>query len=279
MKFKLYREFGALNSKPVFDALEIGLKNQNHEIVDRNEDVSVIWSVLWQGRMLGNQKIYQQNLSANKKTMIVEVGNLKRNITWRISLNNVNRNGYFGNQSSLDTNRENILKVFLMPKQKNRRDEILITCQHEKSLQWQGQPSMSDWVNSTILQIRQYSDRKIVVRPHPRSNLIKPITGATILQPKKIDGTYDDYDIDYRYHCVINHNSGPAVQAAVQGVPIICDSSSLASPMSNTIQNIEQLTFPDRKQWFLELLHTEWTLDEITKGIPIQRLFVDYATQ
>ena len=47
MRFKLYREYGALNSPPVFDAVEQGLKQLGHAIVHDDEDVSVIWSVLW----------------------------------------------------------------------------------------------------------------------------------------------------------------------------------------------------------------------------------------
>jgi hypothetical protein len=90
--------------------------------------------------------------------------------------------------------------------------------------------------------------------------------------PKLIPGSYDDFDINYRYHCVINHNSGPAVQAAIKGIPIVCDSTSLAAPVSNTIENIEQLQMPDRDEWFVKLCHTEWTVDEIIKGIPLQRL-------
>ena len=60
MRFRLYREYGALNSKPVFDAFDQGVKSLGHEIVTDNEDVSVIWSVLWAGKMMHNQK----NLSA-----------------------------------------------------------------------------------------------------------------------------------------------------------------------------------------------------------------------
>jgi hypothetical protein len=90
--------------------------------------------------------------------------------------------------------------------------------------------------------------------------------------PKLVPGSYDDFDINYHYHCVINHNSGPAVQAAIKGIPIICDSTSLAAPVSNTVSDIENLQFPNRDDWFLKLCHTEWTVDEIIKGIPLQRL-------
>jgi hypothetical protein len=93
-----------------------------------------------------------------------------------------------------------------------------------------------------------------------------------VLSPKIIPGSYDDFDIDYNYHCVVNHNSGPAVQAAVFGTPVICDSSSLAGELSGNIENIESINLPDRTEWFLKLCHTEWTTDEISQGIPLERI-------
>jgi hypothetical protein len=98
------------------------------------------------------------------------------------------------------------------------------------------------------------------------------IPGVTLERPQLISGSYDDFDIFYNYHCVINHNSGPAVQAAIQGIPVLCDSTSLASDLSITWDQIETPTMPDRHQWFLSLCHTEWTVDEIGRGIPLARL-------
>jgi hypothetical protein len=74
---------------------------------------------------------------------------------------------------------------------------------------------------------------------------------------------------------VINHNSGPAVQAAINGTPTICDPSSLAFPMSEKWENLENPQLPNREDWFLKLCHTEWTVDEIAQGIPINRLAKD----
>src|SRR6056300_920180 len=96
MNFKLYREFGALNSQPVFDAFSQGLRKLGHIETSHNEDFAVIWSVLWKGRMRSNQNIYEQRLKSKKPTIIIEVGNLNRGTTWRLGLNHVIRNGYFG---------------------------------------------------------------------------------------------------------------------------------------------------------------------------------------
>ena len=111
-----------------------------------------------------------------------------------------------------------------------------------------------------------------MVRPHPRSPIPLNIPGVRMEVPKKLPQTYDDFDIDYRYHCVINYNSGPAVQAAIQGIPVICDTSSLAYPISANFENIETISLPAREEWFNRLCHTEWTVGEIAQGIPLQRL-------
>lgn len=272
MRIKIYTEHGALNSRPVFESLKIGLSKCGHTLVDSGEDLAVIWSVLWLGRMKGNQRIYEVCKKKNIPVMIVEVGNLKRNETWRLSLDNINGLGIFGNDKDLDPLRPQKLGLHLWQENHNRKKPILIACQHQQSLQWQGQPSMQSWVSETVQRIRQKSQRDIIIRPHPRNIFSLNIPGVYFQMPKKINNTYDDFDIDYDYHCIINHNSGPAVQAAIRGVPIVCDRSSLAYPVSDTLDNIENPSLKDRTEWFLRLCHIEWTLQEIETGEPIKRL-------
>jgi hypothetical protein len=274
IKFKFYKSSAALNSVPIFTALEKSVVKLGNTCVEQNEDVAVIWSVLWNGRMRANQQIYEHRKKANKITMIVEVGNLARNITWRISLDHVNKLGYFGNQNNLDQSRPSKLKLDLDPPKKSLNPAILIACQHEKSLQWQGLPTTDAWVEDLVKQIRLYSNRPIIIRSHPRSRVRQSITDPKVKYqiPRFISNSYDDFDVSYDYHCVVNHNSGPGIQAAIYGTPIICDSSSLAFPVSDKISNIENLSLKDRETWLVELSHTEWTVEEIDQGIPLARL-------
>ena len=272
MRFKIHKDNGALNSAPIFAALEQGIKNTGFSVVDSGQDVDVIWSVLWQGRMQSNQSIYNQCRAKGKPVMIIEVGNLVRGTTWRISLDHIHGLGIFGNSENLDKSRPTILGVDLKPVNQKRNNKILIACQHERSLQWERQPSMAEWAKRKVAEIRKFTEKDIVIRPHPRSLFVLNIAGVQVEQPKKIPNSYDSFDIDYNYHCVINHNSGPAVQAAINGIPVICDRSSLAFSVSEQIENINNPTLPDRAEWFLKLCHTEWTVDEISKGLPIQRL-------
>lgn len=276
MKFKLYKEFGALNSPPIFESLSQGIKSLGHTVVDQNDDIGVIWSVLWNGRMSGNKNVYYKYLKENKPIIIIEVGNLLRNRTWRLSLFNVNALGKFGNDQNLDEHRSKKLGISLDPILSNRYDHILIACQHEKSLQWHGNPSTEQWLMNTIEQLRKFTDRKIVIRPHPRAKFdttkLMEIKGCIIQNPVKLPTSYDDFDIDYNCHVVINHNSGPSIQSIIKGVPVICHDSSLAHEMSSKIDNIENCSIPDRTEWFTKLCHTEWTVDELKTGEPLKRL-------
>ena len=275
MRFKLIRQHGALNSPPIFDALEQGIKNAGHQVVDNNEDIPVIWSVLWNGRMLPNKEIFENARRNNKPILIIEVGNLKRNVTWRICLNHIHGLGTFGNDDDLDIDRPAELGLELKQINTNRKEGILIATQHSKSLQWEGMPSMDKWVMSTIEKIREKTDQTIILRPHPRSPMpgIEHEFKNVIRQnPVHVRGSYDDFNIDYNYHCVINHNSGVPIHAAIAGTPVICDKSSLAFPVSDTIDNILNPILPEREEWLISLAHTEWTVEEIAKGIPIKRL-------
>jgi hypothetical protein len=272
MRFRLYREYGALNSVEIFNAFSKGIRSLGHSEVTGNEDVSVIWSVLWKGRMRMNRSVYEAAKKQGKPVIIIEVGNLKRGITWRICMDNINGAGEFSSDENLDPNRPRFLGVDLQSTKNNRKNDILICSQLPESLQWQDMPTMEQWIKDTVDKIRKFTDRKIIIRPHPRSFVRVNVPGCQTILPKKLPGTYDDFDIDYNYHCVINHNSGPAVQAAIFGTPVICDSTSLAYPVSDQIENIEKITLPDREQWFLKLCHTEWTVEEIAAGTPLKRL-------
>ena len=272
MRFRLYREHGAMNSLAVFDAFEQGLLALGHEVVQSNSDVDVIWSVLWHGRMERNAVIYEAARNINKPVVILEVGTLIRGTTWKVSLNHINALGVYNHETDLDESRPSKLGLSLKDN-RTRKPEILLALQHQDSLQWQHKKSTVDWIEDTISEIRQYTDRTVIVRPHPRSLVFVKIRKDVHMElPKRVVHTYDCYDIDYDYHCVVNYNSGPSMQAAIHGTPVVCDSTSLAYPVSSLISTIDNPVLPDREDWFLKLTHTEWTLDEIATGLPLKRL-------
>lgn len=265
----------ALNSKPVMSAVldvfnAAGVRLQENSM---NSDAAVIWSVLWNGRMQANKQVYEYYRRNNRPVVIVEIGALYRGQTWKIAVNHITRAGYYGQLDNLDYDRPQKLGISLAT-QVMPGPEIVIAAQHPRSLQTAQIPNMEQWVHEQIAKVKQVSDRPIVVRPHPRSrlNLGNLPTGVRLVQPNKIANTYDSYDMHYNCHAVINYNSGPGVQAGIAGCRPIVDSSSLAAPVSVTLDDLEKPYDIDRQQWLVELCHTEYTVDEIKQGTWLKRI-------
>lgn len=258
----------ALNSKPVIEAFSYSLGKLGIKFVENSLDCDslLIWSVLWSGRMRPNREIFNIYRSSDRPVVIIEVGNLKRNLTWRVSINHITTQGYYGHQQNLDFDRPNKLGVSLSQKTKSN-GKILIAAQHKDSLQLAGIDQES-WIDSKIKEINQYTDRSIVIRPHPRSNLnFTRITSKHEKDiPLRIPNSYDDFNIDYNYHAVVNYSSGPGVQAGISGTSVVVNPVSLAYPISNNIIDIDQPKHIDKEPWLVEICHTEYTVDEIREG-------------
>ena len=275
MRFSLWTSYGALNSKPVFDAFAHSLVSNGHIVThnDINADVNVIWSVLFNGRMAGNQSVWQQK----KPTIVLEVGGINRGTTWKVGLNGINRDAYFGEQDN-DRSRADSLGLVCKPWRSNG-DFILICGQHDKSLQWQNMPVLATWAIDTIKTIRMYSKRPIIFRPHPRCplpNIEHKFKNVHRQAPKKLNGTYDNFDIGFdNVHATVSYSSNPGIHSVLNGVPAFVGTSSLAYDVGNDIDfmhDIENPCMPDRTQWLNDYAHTEYTVEEIALGIPLKHL-------
>lgn len=275
MKISLFKDFGALNSPPVFNAVETALKKLNHSVVyhDLDSDVFVIWSVLWSGRMLKNKLIWDYAVKHKIPVIVLEVGCLKREVTWRIGLNGIN------SLPNIISNRSSKLGVDLKPWNK-RGSNILICGQRLASQQWI-HGDQREWLTKLVESIRLYTDRNIIFRPHPREILKDDCRNidVSIQVPTKLVNTYDEYDFEIRNTwMVINSSSNPGVQSLINGCPCIVDSHSLAYELSTSIENIEKPRYDDREIWFEKICNTEWTLLEIASGEPI-KLMLDSIVQ
>jgi len=277
MKFSLWTDHGALNSKPVFDAFARGAKYLGYDVAwnDPVSDVDVIWSVLFHGRMAPNKNIWDRNMAQSKPTIVLEVGGIRRGETWKVGLNGINRDADFGIKSS-DSTRANKLGLSLN-QWTNAGEYILIAGQHDKSLQWQTMPRMNQWAADIIELVQKNSDRPIIFRPHPRCpvpNIDKRFKNVTIQVPRKSPGTYDDFDIKFdNIWATINWSSNPGIHSILKGVPSFTGPSSLAYEVANNdFARIENPLRPDREQWLNDYAWTEFTVEEIAQGIPLQRL-------
>jgi len=213
MRFSLFKEYGAMNSKPVFEAFEHSLRSASHIIEEdsMHSDVAVIWSVLFNGRMTGNKPIWDYYTKTGRKVIVLEVGGIKRGTTWKVGLNGINRDAYFGDNNN-DDSRKHLLGLLEKPWRTNG-ECILICGQHDKSLQWKNMPRMSNWFLQTYDTIRKHTDRPIIFRPHPRCRLEHIERGLRYVErqePRHIHGTYDDFDMQFdNVFATVSHSSNP----------------------------------------------------------------------
>jgi hypothetical protein len=265
----------ARNSVSVMTAVINSLRRAGHVCVENSwdADAAVIWSVLWHGRMAGNQAVWTHYRQQRKPVICIDVGALYRGETWKIALNNITADGHYGHTENLDLDRPRKLGISLAINL-SVNPQIVIAAQHADSLQVAKLDSIETWITEQIEQLQQVTDRPVVIRPHPRSmlNFEKLPKNSVIERPRRIVNTYDSYNLVFDCHAMINYNSGPGIQAALAGTRPVVDSSSLASPVGIELHNIEQPYTIDRDHWLVEICHTEYTVDEIDRGTWIDRI-------
>jgi hypothetical protein len=138
---------------------------------------------------------------------------------------------------------------------------------------------MENWIKQQITEIRKYTTRPILVRPHPRNQIQfkeEDFENVKVRFPKRDHKTYDDTDFRVtleRTWAVVNHSSNPAIEAVIRGIPVFVSASSLCHDVGNTeLRDINTPAMPKRSNWAHQLAYTEWFKDEIEQGLPWARI-------
>lgn len=145
---------------------------------------------------------------------------------------------------------------------------ILVCCQRNGGWSMKGVP-VQDWLTDTIRKIKSFSDRPIVVRPHPGDKKWRTylrITDKNVTLSTKHIGE----DLRDAWASVL-HNSSPAVASTIEGVPVFLTDPnpefSQAAEVSNT--NLKRLEDPkmfDRQAWIEKLSMCHWNFEELRSG-------------
>ena len=194
----------------------------------------------------------------------------------RYSFNGVfpNTGNYF--VEGTDPNRWNQIQYDLNIKVKNYRttgDHILICLQRNGG--WSmGSYSVTDWAESVIRQLRQYTNRPIVLRAHPGDQQSKIYLKKLTTLSQELQFNFSS-NTDIRtdlVNCwaVVNHNSSPAVAAAIEGIPVFVTDPvrSQCRAIANTdLSQIQQPQMPDRTVWLQQLAMSHWKFDELRSGL------------
>jgi len=162
--------------------------------------------------------------------------------------------------------------IILKPWRK-KGSHILICCQRNGG--WSmGKTSVVTWLAKVIIKIRQHSDRPIVVRPHPGDKDAPSYIGefhqAGELANVGISAAGSSL-VDDLKHCwaVVNHNSSPAVGAAIEGVPVFVTDpvrSQCREIAATDLALIEAPIMPDRQQWLYKIAMSHWSFADWETG-------------
>jgi hypothetical protein len=135
---------------------------------------------------------------------------------------------------------------------------------------------VQDWAIETIAKIRSYTDRPILIRPHPGDKASKEYLNprsakCRIKFSKNIVLSANLNLVDDLRNCwaAVNYNSSPVVGAAIEGVPIFVmdPARSQCKEIANTdLAQIENPLLPNRQQWVERLSMFHWNFDELKSG-------------
>lgn len=173
---------------------------------------------------------------------------------------------------------------------------ILLLCQKsgDSSLNslYTNHNSYIDWVRYTVQEIKKYTDRPIVIRPHivqtdtlikRLRNFAKDTTNVSIsknfiTQSNHYGGMGLQEDFKNAY-CAVTYNSLSSVDAALEGIPIITlDPGAMSWPVAHhSLSQIESLDRSiDKTQWLYDTAYSQWTGTELKTGVAWEHIKPNY---
>jgi len=148
-------------------------------------------------------------------------------------------------------------------------NHILICLQRNGGWSMEGL-DVIQWMNATILEIRKYSQRPIIVRSHPGDKKIGgylKINHKSVLLSTKLDLRED---LQNAWATVV-YNSSPSVASIIEGIPAFLTDPQPQHSQSFTVANtaiskIEDPLLVDRQAWIERLSMCHWKFDELKSG-------------
>jgi hypothetical protein len=155
-------------------------------------------------------------------------------------------------------------------------DHILLCLQRNGG--WSMGPlAVPNWAFDNICTLRKYTDRPIKIRVHPGDRSARSYA-YNIMNSVNKHGiqniTVSNFDLPFikdlkNAWAVVNHNSSPAVGAAIEGIPVFVTDpeKSPAKDIANTdLRLIESPKLMDREPWVHRLAQFHWSWDDLTSG-------------
>jgi hypothetical protein len=136
---------------------------------------------------------------------------------------------------------------------------IVVVPPDRKIVHTLGLGSEDQWIEETVLKIKNFTDREIKIRkrPEPRADRV-------------VSNTFKDFIKDDTF-CVVGYSSNALVEAAMHNIPVISlGHSATKSLYSYQLEDIEKIkpAYPSDKQaWLHHLAYSQFTREELLSGL------------
>jgi hypothetical protein len=181
--------------------------------------------------------------------------------------------GIYCNDNPGNENWNNIRRDYNMDLKpwRTQGNHILITLQRPLGWSMRGVDLMY-WLKRTLKQVRENSDRPIVLRWHPGDWKAYPNYKPMLDKFGVTVSPQDRHITQDLNNCwaLICHNSTPSAVAPIEGIPaFITDdpSYSQGGDIANTdFTLLENPNLPDREQWIRKLAQCHWSFEDVRSG-------------
>lgn len=203
------------------------------------------------------------------KHLVIERGFIHREKYFMVGWDGLNgRARYFNDHSPHD--RWDKLRVPVAPWRKTGKHIVLCG-----QVPWDASVQHTDhvaWCRQTAIELGKYSDRPIRFRPHPLQPDAIDMTGIPVVTSTGSSLQEDMQDA----WAVVTFNSNASVEATIAGIPaFVGDEGAMGHAVLNRdLSKIESPVKVARENWFNSLAYTQWTLEEIAGGLPIEHLWI-----
>ena len=211
----------------------------------------------------------------DKPHLIIERGYVKAKEYWSLGWGGLHGRANFCNKNSPE-DRWLKLKAPLQPKHTKKNGYILVCA--NSLVGTSAGDNHDQWINDMLVQIREHTDRKIVVRHHPRTYRSKKKISTfkvNSLPNMEVRKAFIPINKDLKdAYAVVTYNSNAAIEATIAGKPtFVFDEGSMVYNLVNTdISLIENPKLPVRKQWAHDLAYAQWSLEEMKSGLAWKHL-------
>ena len=240
-------------------------------------DYAIMWNIPGiKENTIYRQKIIDFQKKHNNKLIIMEEGFIQRGTYYALSYESIIN---FGNYPSYpdDLKRFNLLNLKInstFPTKFKKCQHILFCLQIYYDTQVYFL-NYEKWVKKTLVKIRKYCNRKIILRKHPNDNT--PFFTGIISWLKKTK--FKNYEIsnnslkkDFeQVYCVIALNSTILIDAVLQYKPILAGHYSsivydIAEKKIENINNLQKFSKEDIINCLKKITYKQWSLEEIKNG-------------